>query len=76
MRMTGSQEFMKTRSCSAWKAYRLVSRHRPIMGLYDKLPAVNTNAFIAPNAAVIGDVKVASGCSVWYHAVVRGNTAV
>lgn len=42
------------------------------MGIYNKLPCVNTTAFVAPNAAVIGDVKLASGSSVWYNAVVRG----
>ena len=52
--------------------YFLDSRHRPIMGIYNKLPCVNTTAFVAPNAAVIGDVKLASGSSVWYSAVVRG----
>lgn len=46
------------------------------MGLYDKLPAVNANAFVAPNASVIGDVKLASGTSVWYNAVIRGIPAV
>ena len=48
MRMEGVQDFLKLCSCSFWWAYRLVSRHRPIMGLYDKLPAVNANAFVAP----------------------------
>ncbi len=42
------------------------------MGIYNKRPAVNTTAFVAPNAAVIGDVQMAPGSSVWYNAVVRG----
>lgn len=42
------------------------------MGLYNKLPSVNSSAFVAPNASVIGDVKLATGSSVWYNAVVRG----
>lgn len=42
------------------------------MGIYNKLPAINTTSFVAPNAAVIGDVKMAPGSSVWYNAVVRG----
>ena len=46
------------------------------MGIYNKLPAVNTTAFVAPNAAVIGDVKLASGSSVWYNAVGRGNLRI
>ena len=49
------------------------SRHRPIMGIYNKLPAVCPTSFVAPNASVIGDVKLSSGSSVWYNAVVRGD---
>ena len=30
-------------------------------------------AFVAPNAVVIGDVAIASGVSIWYGAVVRGD---
>ncbi|KNB46746.1 gamma carbonic anhydrase mitochondrial-like protein [Blastocystis sp. subtype 4] len=62
MRMANENKFMET-----------YSRHRPIMGIYNKLPAINSSAFVAPNAAVIGDVKMASGSSVWYNAVVRGD---
>lgn len=42
------------------------------MGIYNKLPAVCPTSFVAPNASVIGDVKLSSGSSVWYNAVVRG----
>ena len=62
MRMLDDNKFMET-----------YSRHRPIMGIYNKRPAVNTTAFVAPNAAVIGDVQMAPGSSVWYNAVVRGD---
>ncbi|ACK70762.1 transferase hexapeptide repeat containing protein [Gloeothece citriformis PCC 7424] len=30
-------------------------------------------AFVAPNAVVMGDVSLAQGSSVWYHAVIRGD---
>jgi carbonic anhydrase/acetyltransferase-like protein (isoleucine patch superfamily) len=30
-------------------------------------------AFVAPNATVIGQVSIASGASIWYGAVVRGD---
>jgi carbonic anhydrase/acetyltransferase-like protein (isoleucine patch superfamily) len=41
-------------------------------------PAVDTSqsAFIAPNATVMGHVTIASGVSIWYGAVVRGDIEV
>ncbi len=35
---------------------------------------VADSAWIAPNAIVIGDVKLADDCSVWFGAVIRGDT--
>ena len=49
-----------------------ISRHRKIMNLYDKRPNVNHESFVAPNAAVVGDVFIGMQSSVWYGAVVRG----
>ncbi|CAI5511215.1 unnamed protein product [Closterium sp. Naga37s-1] len=49
-----------------------VSRHRTIMNLFDKLPEVPANAFVAPSAAVIGDVQIGQRSSVWYNAILRG----
>ena len=43
------------------------------MNLFEKTPWVSNNAFVAPNAAVIGDVEVGDQTSVWYGAVVRGD---
>lgn len=37
-------------------------------------PTVATSAFIAPTAAVIGDVEIGADSSVWYHCVLRGDT--
>lgn len=37
--------------------------HRPVLG---------SNVFVAPNSSVVGDVKLGSGSSVWYGAVIRG----
>lgn len=39
-------------------------------------PTFEAGAFVAPNASVIGDVKVGKGSSIWYGATVRGTTAV
>jgi len=49
------------------------SRHRAVMPLFDLAPMVAADAFVAPSASVIGDVKLASNASVWYAAVVRGD---
>ncbi len=35
---------------------------------------VAPSVWIAPNATVIGDVEIADECSVWFGAVVRGDT--
>jgi len=46
------------------------------MPLYDyrgKRPQVASDAFIAPNAILIGDVVVRSGASVWFGTVLRGD---
>jgi carbonic anhydrase/acetyltransferase-like protein (isoleucine patch superfamily) len=36
-------------------------------------PKFGNNCFIAPNAAVVGDVVMGDDCSVWFSAVVRGD---
>ena len=36
-------------------------------------PEVHPNAWIAPNAHLIGEVQVAEGASVWFGAVLRGD---
>ncbi|KAI7838730.1 hypothetical protein COHA_007526 [Chlorella ohadii] len=38
-----------------------------------KRPTLGNDVFVAPNASVIGDVKLGSGASVWYGAVIRGD---
>ena len=38
-----------------------------------KSPAIDPSVFIAPSAAVIGDVTIGAGSSVWFGAVVRGD---
>jgi carbonic anhydrase/acetyltransferase-like protein (isoleucine patch superfamily) len=39
----------------------------------DKRPRVAPDAYIAPNATLIGDVTIAAGASVWFGAVLRGD---
>lgn len=39
-----------------------------------KRPKIAENVFIAPNATVIGDVVIEEGASVWFGAVIRGDS--
>lgn len=45
------------------------------MNLQDKKPIISSSVFLAPNATVIGNVELAPSSSVWYGAVLRGDTA-
>ncbi len=38
-------------------------------------PTIEENVFIAPGAMIIGDVTIREGASIWYNAVVRGDSA-
>ena len=40
-----------------------------------KYPKLLDSDWIAPNAVVIGDVKVGEGSSIWHGVIVRGDTA-
>ncbi|XP_022772718.1 gamma carbonic anhydrase 1, mitochondrial-like [Durio zibethinus] len=50
-----------------------LSRHRALMNIFDKEPVVDKDAFVAPSASVIGDVRVGRGSSIWYGCVLRGD---
>lgn len=39
----------------------------------NSIPEIGERTFIAETAAVIGEVKIGSDCSVWYSAVIRGD---
>jgi carbonic anhydrase/acetyltransferase-like protein (isoleucine patch superfamily) len=45
----------------------------PIYRLGDTTPDIAPNAFIAPNATVIGSVQLGERASVWFGAVLRGD---
>src|SRR5260370_28312402 len=47
----------------------------PILPFKGKKPIIAEDVFIAPSAAIIGDVTILSGASIWYNAVVRGDPA-
>ncbi|MBO1073758.1 gamma carbonic anhydrase family protein [Roseomonas marmotae] len=46
----------------------------PIFPFEGRLPSIDPTAFVAPTAAVIGDVELGPDSSVWYHCVLRGDT--
>jgi carbonic anhydrase/acetyltransferase-like protein (isoleucine patch superfamily) len=39
----------------------------------DQVPAIDPSAFVAPGAAIIGDVRLGPSTSVWYQCVLRGD---
>ena len=46
----------------------------PIYSLGTLTPQIDPQAWIAPDAVVIGDVSLAKNVSIWWNAVVRGDT--
>jgi carbonic anhydrase/acetyltransferase-like protein (isoleucine patch superfamily) len=45
----------------------------PIYALGDRTPSIHADAFIHPDAVVIGDVRIGAQSSVWPSAVLRGD---
>ena len=39
-----------------------------------KTPRIAASAFIAPTAAIIGDVEIGEESNIWFHCVLRGDT--
>jgi len=48
----------------------------PLYTFEGKTPVVHPRAWVAPTAAVIGDVEIAEEASIWYHCVLRGDTNI
>lgn len=46
----------------------------PLYPFEGKVPRLHEGAWVAPTAAVIGDVEIGPGSSVWYGCVLRGDT--
>ena len=57
-------------SLGVW--HSAVSKHRTLLALGISNPSLGQDVFVAPSAAVIGDVTLGNGSSVWYGAVLRG----
>uniref|UniRef100_A0A7S2ZTJ0 Uncharacterized protein n=3 Tax=Rhodosorus marinus TaxID=101924 RepID=A0A7S2ZTJ0_9RHOD len=54
-------------------AVETVSRHQQFMRVKGKTPEIGDSVFVAPNASLIGDVKLGDLSSVWYGAIIRGD---
>lgn len=52
-----------------------ISSSASVLALPGKIPSIADDAFVADGARIIGDVTVAPGSSVWYNAVLRGDSA-
>jgi len=45
----------------------------PIYRLGDQIPTIHEDAYVHPDAVVIGDVRIGAGASIWPGAVLRGD---
>lgn len=46
----------------------------PLYPFEGKTPQIAPDAFVAPSAAVIGDVTIGAQSGIWFHCVLRGDT--
>ncbi|SDO79356.1 Carbonic anhydrase or acetyltransferase, isoleucine patch superfamily [Microbacterium sp. ru370.1] len=46
-----------------------------LLALDGATPSVHDTAFVASGARIVGDVRLEEGASVWYNAVLRGDSA-
>ncbi len=44
-----------------------------ILAVNGKDPQFGQNCFVAPNATIVGEVKIGDDCSIWFNAVIRGD---
>lgn len=45
----------------------------PLFCLDNKQPAIGENAWVAPNATLIGDIQLGANASIWWNATLRGD---
>ncbi|HEX8962258.1 MAG TPA: gamma carbonic anhydrase family protein [Rhodocyclaceae bacterium] len=45
----------------------------PIYSISGKTPLIAASAWVAPNATIIGDIRLAENSSIWWNAVLRGD---
>jgi carbonic anhydrase/acetyltransferase-like protein (isoleucine patch superfamily) len=51
-----------------------VNKAQSVQAFAGKRPQLAEDVFVAPNASVVGDVKLGRGASIWYGAIVRGES--
>lgn len=44
-----------------------------IIKLGDKVPVIHDSCWLAPTATIIGEVRLAEDCTVWFSSVIRGD---
>ncbi len=44
-----------------------------ILSVKNMFPEMGARCFLAPNATLVGDVRMGDDCSVWFNAVIRGD---
>ena len=44
-----------------------------ILPVHGIRPQIGKNAWLAPNATLVGDVQMGDDCTVWFNAVIRGD---
>ena len=44
-----------------------------ILAVKGVAPQLGEDCYIAPNATIVGDVRIGNKCSIWFNAVVRGD---
>jgi len=47
----------------------------PLYRLGSKSPTIDPQSWVAPNATIIGDVRLAKNASIWWNAMLRGDNA-
>ncbi|MGE5385884.1 MAG: gamma carbonic anhydrase family protein [Betaproteobacteria bacterium] len=47
----------------------------PVFALGELCPRLGANVWVAPNATVVGEVQLDDNVSIWWNAVLRGDTA-
>src|SRR5215212_6698827 len=50
-------------------------RRMPIYALGEKVPDIHPDAYVHPDAVIIGDVRLGAEASVWPSAVLRGDSS-
>ena len=66
VRETGQAlERMGARAQDNWIFNEKLCRHRAVMNLFDQRPKMGGGVFVAPNAAVIGNVEIKDCSSIW-----------